>query len=129
MLAIEVERKTPEQARRTLRGRRAARPLRCRPRQRADEQKQRQCERSRSSAPRLSHRMRPGTGADRVGAGYAWRGASAPSSTKAACSARTASSVYFSSITTEILISLVLMSWMLMPSRASTANILAATPA
>src|SRR4030095_14092398 len=49
--------------------------------------------------------------------------------TKASWSARTASSTYFSSITTEILISLVLMSWMLMPSRASTWNMRAATPA
>ena len=39
--------------------------------------------------------------------GYSTTGSVAPFSTKAACRARTASSVYFSSTTTEILISLV----------------------
>src|SRR5262249_13710430 len=48
---------------------------------------------------------------------------------KASCSARTASSVYFSSMTTEILISEVEIIWMLIPSRASTSNIRDATPA
>ena len=43
-------------------------------------------------------------------------------------SARTASSMYFSSMTTEVLISLVLIIWMLMPSSDSARNILAAMP-
>src|SRR5262249_44183435 len=54
--------------------------------------------------------------------------ASSPSS-KASWSARQASSVYFWSITTEILISEVLIIWMLMLSSARTLNILPATPA
>ena len=45
------------------------------------------------------------------------------------CSARTASSAYFSSIRHEILISEVLITRMFTPSSASTWNILAATPA
>ena len=56
-------------------------------------------------------------------------GGCAPESTKASWRVRTASSVYFSSITTEILISLVLIIWMLIPSLARTWNIFAATPA
>ena len=40
------------------------------------------------------------------------------------CSALTASSMYFSSMTTEVLISLVLIIWMLMPSSLSARNIL-----
>ena len=48
---------------------------------------------------------------------------------KASCRARTANSVYFSSITQEILISLVLMVRMLMFSAARAPNILVATPA
>ncbi len=46
----------------------------------------------------------------------------------ALCSARTASSMYFSSISTEILISEVEIIWMLMPSSDSVRNILLATP-
>src|SRR5439155_22352066 len=49
--------------------------------------------------------------------------------TNASCSVRTASSVYFSSITTEILISDVEIIWMLMPSAESTSNLRAAMPA
>jgi AraC-like DNA-binding protein len=49
--------------------------------------------------------------------------------TKASCSACTASSMYLRSISTEILISDVVMTLMLMPSRASASNIFAATPA
>ena len=56
-------------------------------------------------------------------------GASAPSSTKAACSARTASSVYFSSITTEILISLVRDHLDVDAVAREHPNIFAATPA
>src|SRR5437867_2436640 len=48
---------------------------------------------------------------------------------KASCSARTASSVYFSSITTEILISEVEIICTLMLSAASTSNMRAAIPA
>ena len=48
---------------------------------------------------------------------------------KASCSARTASSTYLASTTTEILISEVEIIWMLMPSAASTSNMRAATPA
>src|SRR5439155_591666 len=51
------------------------------------------------------------------------------SSPNAVCSARTASSAYFSSIRHEILISEVLITRMFTPSSASTWNILAATPA
>src|SRR6266700_6321978 len=51
------------------------------------------------------------------------------SSPNALCSARTASSMYFSSITTEILISEVEIIWMLMPSSARVRNILLAMPA
>src|SRR6202165_4862864 len=51
------------------------------------------------------------------------------SSPKAVCSARTASSAYFSSIRQEILISEVVITRMLTPSSASTWNIFAATPA
>src|SRR6185295_1570918 len=47
----------------------------------------------------------------------------------ASCRARTASSVYFASMTTEILISDVEIIWMLMPSPASTSNMRAAMPA
>src|SRR5437667_271193 len=47
----------------------------------------------------------------------------------ASCSARTASSVYFSSTTTEILISEVEIICTLMPSAASTSNMRAAMPA
>src|SRR5882724_4003201 len=54
---------------------------------------------------------------------------SALSSPKAVCSARTASSAYFSSIRQEILISDVLITRMLTPSSARTWNIFAATPA
>src|SRR6266550_3450073 len=50
------------------------------------------------------------------------------SSSKARCSTRTASSRYFSSITTEVLISDVEIIWMLMPSSARLLNILAAMP-
>src|SRR5438094_3412165 len=48
---------------------------------------------------------------------------------KASCSARTASSVYLASITTEILISEVEIIWMLIPSLESTSNMRAAMPA
>src|SRR6266481_3626786 len=51
------------------------------------------------------------------------------SSPNALCSARTASSMYFSSITTEILISEVEIIWMLMPSSARVRNIWLAMPA
>src|SRR6266851_7114018 len=51
------------------------------------------------------------------------------SSPNALCSARTASSTYFSSITTEILISEVEIIWMLMPSSARVRNIWLAIPA
>src|SRR6218665_2288654 len=50
------------------------------------------------------------------------------SSPKAWCRLRTASSMYFSSITTEVLISDVEIIWMLMLSSLSTRNILLATP-
>src|SRR5207244_431914 len=52
---------------------------------------------------------------------------SAPSS-KASCSARTASSAYLSSITQETAISEVEIIWMLMPSLESAENMRAATP-
>src|SRR5438132_7650306 len=48
---------------------------------------------------------------------------------KASCSARTASSVYLASMTTEILISEVEIIWMLIPSLARTSNMRAAMPA
>src|SRR5262249_1627391 len=48
---------------------------------------------------------------------------------KASCSARTASSQYLASTTTEILISDVEIIWMLIPSAASTSNMRAAMPA
>src|SRR5215510_12544431 len=48
---------------------------------------------------------------------------------KASCRLRTASSAYLSSITHDVAISDVEIIWMLMPSRASAANIVAATPA
>jgi hypothetical protein len=54
------------------------------------------------------------------------KGASRP---KTRCNARTASSMYFSSSTTEVLISLVVIIWMLMPSSDSVRNIVLATPA
>src|SRR5690606_13197652 len=54
---------------------------------------------------------------------YSW------SSSNALCSTRTASSMYFSSTTTVILISEVEIIWMLMPSSASVRNICAAMPA
>src|SRR5438874_2328024 len=50
------------------------------------------------------------------------------SSSNALCSARTASSMYFSSISTEILISDVEIIWMLMPSSDSVRNIVLAMP-
>ena len=50
------------------------------------------------------------------------------SRSKVWCSTLTASSMYFSSITTVILISEVEIIWMLMPSSASVRNILLATP-
>jgi hypothetical protein len=50
------------------------------------------------------------------------------SSPNALCRARTASSMYLSSITTEILISLVEIIWMLMPSSDSVRNIRLAMP-
>src|SRR5207253_1681311 len=49
-------------------------------------------------------------------------------SSKASCSARTASSAYLSSITQETAISEVEIIWMLMPSLESAENIRAATP-
>src|SRR2546426_3425738 len=48
---------------------------------------------------------------------------------KASCSARTASSVYLASMTTEILISEVEIIWMLIPSLESTSNMRDAMPA
>src|SRR5437660_6104633 len=48
---------------------------------------------------------------------------------KASCSARTASSVYLASMTTEILISEVEIIWMLIPSLARTSNMRDAMPA
>ena len=56
------------------------------------------------------------------------RGHARTSSSNARCSARTASSMYFSSITTLVLISLVVIIWMLMPSWLSTLNMRLATP-
>src|SRR5471030_506216 len=56
-----------------------------------------------------------------------WRAGA--SSSKAVCSARTASSRYFSSITTETLISDVEIIWMLMLSLARASNMRLATPA
>ena len=50
------------------------------------------------------------------------------SSSNALCKARTASSIYFSSITTEILISLVEIMRMLIPSSDKVRNILLAIP-
>ena len=50
------------------------------------------------------------------------------SSSKALCKARTANSIYFSSITTEILISLVEIIKILMPSSDKVRNILLAMP-
>ena len=58
--------------------------------------------------------------------GYALCGAC--SSSNARCSTRTASSRYFSSMTTAILISEVEIIWMLMPSSASVLNIFEARP-
>src|SRR4029077_1457364 len=49
-------------------------------------------------------------------------GFSAAGPMNASCSARTASSVYLASITTDILISEVEIIWMLMPSSESTSN-------
>src|SRR5207248_7700359 len=50
------------------------------------------------------------------------------SSSKARCNTRTANSRYFSSITTEVLISEVEIIWILIPSWARLLNILAAMP-
>ena len=50
------------------------------------------------------------------------------SSSNALCRLRTASSMYFSSMTTEVLISEVEIIWMLMPSSLKVRNILLATP-
>src|SRR3989344_4206982 len=52
----------------------------------------------------------------------------ASSRPKALCSARTASSMYFSSMTTEVLISEVVIIWMLMPSSDRVLNMVEAMP-
>ena len=56
------------------------------------------------------------------------RSVRSPPSSKASCSARTASSVYLSSMTQETAISDVEIIWMLMPSADSASNMRAATP-
>src|SRR5262249_18207527 len=58
---------------------------------------------------------------------FAWWGVLSSSNSR--CSTRTASSMYFSSTTTEVLISEVEIIWMLMRSAASAPNIFAAIPA
>ena len=82
--------------------------------QRQREEQRRERERG-PRAPRPLVRTCDQTASTGPGLQLSSRGSAAPASTKAACSARTASSVWLRSITTETLISLVEISWMLMP--------------